>query len=74
MESTAFALQLRTFRGSNHKAYCGSLFIGHRTADNLVSHLFEFIDGIGLKTNLLLALKIEGPNLIKHLTKIYLKS
>ena len=45
--------------------YCGSLFVGHCTADNLVDHFFEFVSDLGLDFNLLLALGIDSPNINK---------
>lgn len=46
-------------------SYCGSLFVGHCTADDLVDHFFEFVRDLGLDLNLLLALGIDGPNVNK---------
>ena len=45
--------------------YCGTLFIGHCMADNLVDIFFEFVRDLGLDFNLLLALGINGPNVNK---------
>ena len=45
--------------------YCGSLLVGHCTADDLVDHFFEFVRDPGLDFNLLLALGIDGPNVNK---------
>ena len=45
--------------------YCGSLFVGHCTTDDLVDHFFEFVSDLGLDLNLLLALGIDGPNINK---------
>ena len=47
--------------------YCDSWFVGHCTSDNLVDHFFEFVSGLGLDINLLLALKIDCPNVNKSL-------
>ena len=46
-------------------AFCGSLFIGHRTAEDLVSHFFEFLKRYWLSTFYLLSLGMDGPNLNK---------
>ena len=45
--------------------YCGSLFVGHCMADDLVDHFFKFVRDLGLNLNLLLALGIDGPNVNK---------
>ena len=45
--------------------YCGTLFVGHCMADNLVDIFFEFVRDLGLDFNLLLALGINGPNVNK---------
>ena len=42
-------------------SYCGPLFVGHCTTDDLVDHFFEFVSDLGLDLNLLLALGIDGP-------------
>jgi hypothetical protein len=41
--------------------FCGSLFVGHCTAVDLLSHFFEFINRCGLKTCFLLSLGMDGP-------------
>ena len=46
-------------------AFCGSLFIGHRTAEDLVSHFFEFLKRYWLNTFYLLSLGMDGPILNK---------
>ena len=46
-------------------SYCGSLFVGHCTADDLVDDFFEFVRNPGLDLNFLLALGIDGPNVNK---------
>ena len=54
--------------------YCGTLFDGHCTADDLVDHFFEFVRDLGLYFNLLLALGIDGPNVNKsfhHCIQMY---
>ena len=47
--------------------YCGSLFVGHCAADDLVDHFLEFVRDLGLDLNLLQALGIDGPNVNKSL-------
>ena len=42
--------------------YCGTLFVGHCTGDDLVDHFFEFVRDLGLDFDLLLALEIGGHN------------
>ena len=46
-------------------SYCGSLFVGHCTADDLLDHFIEFERNLELDVNLLLALGIDGPNVNK---------
>ena len=41
--------------------YCGTLLVGHCTADDLVDNFFELVRDLGLDFNLLLALGIDGP-------------
>ena len=43
-------------------AYCGSLFVGHCAADDLVDHYREFIKQYGLDSNYLLHYGMDGPN------------
>ena len=45
--------------------YCGTLFVGHCKADDLVDHFFEFVRDLGLDLKSLLALIIDGPNVNK---------
>ena len=45
--------------------YCGSLFFGHCTSDDLVDHFFEFVRDLRLDLNLLLVFGIYGPNVNK---------
>ena len=50
-------------------AFCGSLFIGHCTAEeDLLSHFFEFIKRFGLNTFSLLSLGMDGPSVNKSFT------
>ena len=46
-------------------SYCGFLFVGHCTADDLVDHFYEFLRDLGLDLNLLLVLGIDSPNVNK---------
>ena len=46
-------------------AFCGSLFVGHCTAKDLLSHFYEFINKLGLKTYFLLSLGMDGPSVNK---------
>ena len=41
-------------------SYCGFLFVGHCTADDLVDHFYEFLRDLGLDLNLLLVLGIDS--------------
>lgn len=43
-------------------AYCGSLFVGHCTSDQLVEHYKEFIQNLDLDSNFLLHVGMDGPN------------
>ena len=54
--------------------YCGTLFVGHCTAEDLFGNLFEFVRDLGLDFNLLLALGIDGPNVIQSMPQNSLKS
>ena len=42
--------------------YCGSLFVGHCTSDDLVEHLLTFINELSLDTRYLLHIGMDGPN------------
>ena len=46
-------------------AFCGSLFVGHCTAEDLLSHFFEFVKRFGLNTFSLLSLGMDGPSVNK---------
>ena len=46
-------------------AFCGSLFVGHCTAEDLLSHFFEFIKRFGLTTFSLLSLAMDWPSVNK---------
>ena len=49
--------------------YCGSLFMGHCLADDLVEHFFEFMRNLDLDVKLLLALGMDGPSVNKSFEK-----
>lgn len=55
-----------TYFSQKHKevrtVYCGSLFVGRCTADDLVVHFYEFMKKAGLDTNFMLGLGMDGPN------------
>ena len=46
-------------------SYCGSLFVGHCSSDDLVEHFSQFKKDIQLNTSYLLHLGMEGPNVNK---------
>ena len=50
-------------------AYCGSLFVGHCTAQDLVEHFFEFVEKLSLKPAFLQSLGMDGPNFDKLFEK-----
>ena len=58
-------------------AFCGSLFVGHCTAKDLLSHFFEFMKRFGLSTFSLLSLGMDGLSVNKSFAdklKIKLKA
>ena len=42
--------------------YCGSLFVGRCTADDMVVHFHDFMKKAGLNPKLMLSLGMDGPN------------
>ena len=42
--------------------YCGSLFVGKCSADDLVVHFYEFVRKAGLDTAYMIGLGMDGPN------------
>jgi hypothetical protein len=46
-------------------SYCGSLFLGHCSAADLVNHFFHFIEDLKLNINNLLNIGMDGPNVNK---------
>jgi len=46
-------------------SYCGSLFVGHCTSDDLLTHFYEFIQKLGLDVSYLLSIGMDGPNVNK---------
>ena len=61
------------FYSSAHKKtvteYCGSLFVGHCTSDDLVNQFFEFMEKLKLNLLLLLALGMDGPSVNRSFEK-----
>ena len=49
--------------------YCGSLFVGHCTAKDLLDHFFHFMEDLGLDMEYLLNLGMDGPNVNKKFNK-----
>ena len=45
--------------------YCGRLFVGHSTAENLVEHFHDFQKSMNLDPAYLLYLGIDGPSVNK---------
>ena len=43
-------------------AYASSLFVGHCNADDLVEHYNHFVDNLELKSDYLLHLGMDDPN------------
>ena len=60
--------------------YCGALFVGRCTADDMVLHFYELMKKAGLDLTLMLSLGMDGPNvnlsfqnqLLKELTIVTL--
>ena len=46
-------------------AFCGSQFVGHCTAEDLLSPFFEFNKRFGLNTFSILSLGMDGPSVNK---------
>ena len=42
--------------------YAGTLYLGHCTADNLVTHYKEILQKLNLTSSLLLHIGMDGPN------------
>ena len=45
--------------------YCGSMFVGHCTAKDLLEHFFHFIEDLGLDIQHVMNLGMDGPNVNK---------
>ena len=62
-----------SFYSSTHKKivteYCGSLFVGHCTSDDLVNHFFVFMEKLKLNLLLVLALGMDGPSVNRSFEK-----
>ena len=54
-------------------AYCGSIFIGHCSSEDLATHYHEFECSLGLNSDHLLHLGMDGPNVNKKFSKILAK-
>ena len=50
--------------------YCGSLFVGHCTADDLLDHFDHFMKDFGLDVEYLLNIGMDGPNVNKKIRTI----
>ena len=55
-------------------SYCGSLFLGHCKADDLVRHFFEFMGTMNLDVNILLNIGMDGPSVNKKFERNLLQS
>ena len=47
-------------------SYTGSLFVGHCTAADLLDHFLIFIKDLGIDTNLMMGIGMDGPNVNKQ--------
>ena len=50
-------------------SYCGSLFLGHCTANDLLDHFYEFMSKLGLVLKNLLNIGMDGPSVNKSFLK-----
>lgn len=53
--------------------YCGSIFMGHCTAKDLVEHFYEFIRKLRLDLDFLMNIGMDGPNVNKKFEKDLIK-
>ena len=51
--------------------YCGALFVGRCTAEDLVTHFYEFMKKVGLDPTYMLSLGMDGPNVNLLFQKSY---
>ena len=49
--------------------YCGSLFVGHCTAEHLLDHFFHFMKNLNLDSDFLISISMDGPNVNKSFEK-----
>ena len=50
------------FRKKIVTSYCGSLFVGHCTAEYLIKYFYEFMNRYDLNVRILLNIGMDGPN------------
>lgn len=55
---TYYSLSKKEIRTS----YCGTLFVGRCTAEDLITHFYEFMKKVGLDPTFMLSLGMDGPN------------
>ena len=54
-------------------AYCGSIFIGHCSSEDLAMHYCEFESSLSLNSDHLLHLRMDGPNMNEKFAQILAK-
>ena len=54
-------------------SYCGSVFVGHCSAEVLVEHFYNFIEGLELDPSLFLSVGMDGPNVNKKFERMLQK-
>ena len=52
--------------------YCGSIFIGHCSHKDLIQHYHEIENAMELDLTVLLHLGMEGPNVNKKFTSVFI--
>ena len=55
-------------------SYCDSLFVGHFSAEDLIKHVYEFINRYDLNVGILLNIGMDGPNVNKNFKRKLLES
>lgn len=67
-----------TYYSSSQKeivtSYCGSLFVGHCLAEDLIKHFYEFMSRCGLDVKKLLHIGMDGPSVNKKFERMLLQS
>ena len=53
-------------------SYCGSIFIGHCSHKDLIQHYHEIENAMELDLTVLLHLVMEGPNVNKKFTSVFI--